>query len=605
MLDAWQYGGTMPEIFKPLFNPSLLKGRMAGYAPEFTDQQRAAAADWAKTAADPAFLDLNEKPLQRPFLADIFGRLLGYLPVAGHLDAYHLKAESASSETKGGRTPGGRLGFITSGTFANANFAAPFRAWLPTVARYRTLVNFGENQPFADAEMVFPTISILEKAATPQPFRAYFMRGAIPDSLADAVATEGIDCDASVFARAEWRFQPAAVSALFDRIMAVGRPLDEVVGGRMYRGVLTGLNEAFIVDQATRDRLVAADPGCAPLLRRMLRGEDLRPWYQEDEGRWLIFTRRGVDIDRFPSIKAYLETFRSQLEPKPTDWTGVDASGRRIEWPGRKSGSYKWYEIQDSVDYYAVFDEPKILWPDIAKRPRFSWDTDGVYVNDTAFVMPCEKWLLSVLASRVTWFCVSQLSTPLRLRGGLWQSRCKGQFMGRLPIVVPDASDRERLAALATDATAVARERYALHERVRHRLLTDFCSPAVSGQSPAFTRKPEGASATDSVSLAPATAVRPALNTRLTDWWALDFAAFRSELRKALKATIPVSERQEWEDALAGWKQNHATLTARLVAIETEIDERVYHLFGLAPADVKLLAEHAHQAMIDYPYGAV
>ena len=61
------------------------------------------------------------------------------------------------------KLPREKRGFITSGTFANANFAAPFRQWLPRVARFASLVNFGENQPFEDAEMVFPTISILEK----------------------------------------------------------------------------------------------------------------------------------------------------------------------------------------------------------------------------------------------------------------------------------------------------------------------------------------------------------------------------------------------------------------------------------------------------------
>ncbi|NLF16921.1 MAG: N-6 DNA methylase, partial [Lentisphaerae bacterium] len=231
---------------------------------------------------------------------------------AGTADAYLYFIERGLQLLR----PGGRLGFITSGTFANANFAAPFRAWLPTVARYGRLVNFGENQPFEDAEMVFPTISILEKVpagtapkpgsgipagctvcgstvpgvelhATPghdlaalqgdrlsadahsgQPrvppaavvppaaggvptaesvageaprppstsrtFRSYFMRGGIPDSIPEAVVSDGLDCEDSVLSRPEWRFQPAAVSALLDRVMAVGRPLGEAVNGRIY-----------------------------------------------------------------------------------------------------------------------------------------------------------------------------------------------------------------------------------------------------------------------------------------------------------------------------------------------------------------------------------
>jgi hypothetical protein len=505
--------------------------------------------------------------------------------------------------------PSGRLGFITSGTFSNANFAAPFRAWLPTAARLLRSVNFGENQPFADAEMVFPTISILEKrpASTSgtSTFRAYFMRNAIPDSIAEALDVDGIDCDASVLTRPEWRFQPAAVTALFDRIMACGRPLDDVVAGRIYRGVLTGLNEAFIIDQSTRDRLVAADPACTPLLHKILSGEDLRPWHQADKGNWLIvmpagFTRKSSGLTDETPAWAWLSAH----------YPALSTHLAQFEQPARKrsdQGEF-WWELR-SCDYYPAFDQPKILWPDIAKLPRFSWDTDGAYVNNTGYILPVEPWMLGILNSRVMWFCISQISTPLRLRGGLWQFRCIQQFMARLRIPdVPD-DEREALSSAALAATAIARERYALHEMVRHRLLTDFGSRKRIVE---VTAKPcqHQESAPEPRTLNPPLAqtggfASTSLNNRLIEWWTLDFAAFRAELRKAFKAEIPVKERTDWETALADWQRQHADLTARLIAIETAIDDRVYRLFNLADADRRLLADHSRHAMIDYPYGAV
>jgi len=469
--------------------------------------------------------------------------------------------------------PGGHLGFITSGTFVNANFAAPFRTWLPTVARYLRVVNFGENQPFADAEMVFPTISILEKEPGAGTYRTYFMRERIPDSIPDAVVTDGLDCDETVLARSEWRFQPAAVSALFDRVMTVGRSLKEVVEGRIYYGVKTGLNDAFIIDRATRDFLIAADPACEPVIRKMLRGQDLRPWYYQDEDRWLIFARRGIDIDSYPSVKAHLEQFREQLEPKPPGWMDRDENGRKRTWPGRKGGSYQWFEIQDSVDYYEAFDEPKILWPDIAKLPRFCWDEANCYVGNTGYILPGALWLLPVLQSRVLWFCISQISTALRLRGGHWQFRCISQFMTRLRIPDLGEDDRKRLAELGKAATEIARERYALQGKTSHRILTDL---GKGDKGP---------------------------NQALATWWKLDFPSFRKQLKKSLGAKIPLAERDDWENALAVWRTSHADFTARLVAIETEINTRVYRLFGLAKADIRLLEDHARHAMIDYPYG--
>ncbi len=56
---------------------------------------------------------------------------------------------------------------------------------------------------------------------------------------------------------------------------------------------------------------------------------------------------------------------------------------------------------------------------------------------------------------------------------------------------------------------------------------------------------------------------------------------------------------------LVEWQRQHADLTARLVAIETDIDDRVCHLFNLTDSDRRLLFDHSRHAMIDYPCGAV
>ncbi|PKO19581.1 hypothetical protein CVU37_02530 [candidate division BRC1 bacterium HGW-BRC1-1] len=467
--------------------------------------------------------------------------------------------------------PGGRLGFITSGTFVRGNFAAPFRQWLPTVARFESLVNFGENQPFEDAEMVYPTISVFEKRTAPATFPTLFIHEKIPTSLDEAIIEEGITCDESLFDESEWKFQPREVTHLFHKVMNEGVPLSVAVKKRMYRGVLTGLNEAFLIDTPTRDRLIATDPKSAEILKPMLKGEDLRPWYQDWEGRYIIFSRRGIDIDAYPAVHDYLAQYREQLEPRPTDW-----KGKNDEWPGRKPGIYKWFELQDSIEYHAEFSQPKLLWPDIQKIPRFSWDEDGFLVNDKGYILvPQSRAVQALLTSRVIWFALSQLCLPLRLRGGLWQYQSKSQFVERLP--VPGVTDVDAIALerLALSATATARERQGLHGAVRQRIATDLGQPGAS------------------------------LNNALTQWWRLDFPTFRAELKKALKADIPVRERDDWQTTLAQWRTQHETLTAQLVAIEEEINDRTNHLFHLTPTEIKTLHEFQQRTKTFYPLGEV
>ncbi|MDT8390816.1 MAG: DNA methyltransferase [Lentisphaeria bacterium] len=504
--------------------------------------------------------------------------------------------------------PDGRLGFITSGSFNNAKFAKPFRKWLPTVGRFTHVVNFGENQPFEDAEMVYPTISIIRKMRTSNiqrptsnvespehtisahgqanqdrpgetdlpenvtmSLRYYFMSGKIPESIPEAVASEGIDCDDTVYGQAEWRFQPAPVTALFNRLMNAGKPLGKVVGKRIYYGVKTGLNEAFVIDQSTRDRLIVEDPGCADMIKPMLRGEDVRPWYYKRPKCWLIFMPSG-----FTSARSGKTGQQDCWQWLCENHSSLAKHLESFEEPARKRKNQGecWWEL--AVGASSFFESPKIYWPEIAKLPRFCFDDSCVYSNNKNYVISePEPWLLAVLQSRPIWFTISQMCTPLRLRGGLWQYQCFKQFFERLPI--PDVSepDQEALAEFAKAATATARKRYALHEKVRHRIQTDLDDG---------THK---------------------LNQKLDSWWDLDFRGFRKEVKKAFKSDIPLSERADWEAALATWQSEHQSLTTRLFDTETAINDRVYALFHLTPAERQTLADHMEKAMIDYPFGEV
>jgi len=117
------------------------------------------------------------------------------------------------------------------------------------------------------------------------------------------------------------------------------------VGGRFYYGIKTGFNEAFVVDRATRDQLIAEHPSSAELLKPFLRGRDVKRWRVEPQDLWLIFTRHGVEIERYPAILRHLSQYKAELMP------GVAG--------GRKPGSYKWYEIQDNVAYWHELVAPE------------------------------------------------------------------------------------------------------------------------------------------------------------------------------------------------------------------------------------------------------
>ncbi|GIK33384.1 MAG: hypothetical protein HND43_10275 [Armatimonadetes bacterium] len=262
-----------------------------------------------------------------------------------------------------------------------------------------------------------------------------------PD-VAAIIAQSGFALPPNALNGAEWRLVDAKTAARMRRMEASGVPLGEYVKGKIYRGILTGFNEAFVIDGAKRAALIAEDPRSAEIIKPLAVGDDVRKWRIRKRDVWLIFTRRGVDLDRYPAIKRHLMRWRTELEPRPRDWK---PSKPGEEWPGRKPGTYKWYEIQDDIAYYSEFDKPKIVFPDIAKESRFAFDTECTFCTNTTYMLPgSSAFLAGVLNSAsMWWYCGEKLTVigDVAERGRL---RFFSQFVELLPI--PRASDADRAA---------------------------------------------------------------------------------------------------------------------------------------------------------------
>ena len=211
----------------------------------------------------------------------------------------------------------------------------------------------------------------------------------------------------------------------------MARRTEEYIEGKFYYGIKTGLNEAFVIDQATRDRLVAEDPRNAEIIKPWLRGRDVKRWRTEWAGLYVIFTRRGIDINQYPVVREYLTQFKDRLMPGGPN--------------GRKPGSYKWYEIQDSIDYYAEFEKPKIVYPDIAKKPEFAYDTTGAYGGNTMYILPTDELcLLGVLNSLIVEFFYRRISSSIQND----YLRFIAMYMEQVPIPLSSQAQRAAIEAL-------------------------------------------------------------------------------------------------------------------------------------------------------------
>ena len=231
-----------------------------------------------------------------------------------------------------------------------------------------------------------------------------------------------------------WNLSSGGVQQVLAKMLAKGVPLKQYVGGKIYFGVKTGFNQAFIIDGETKDMLIAEDPNSVDIIKPLLTGRDIKRYMSPAASRYLIFTRRGIDILQYPAILRFLTQFQVQLNPRPKEYT-------RSDWPGRKIGPYKWYEIQDAIDYHEKFEGQKIAWPDISDGSNFILD-EGQFFEATSFIIDSnEKGLLGLLNSKLTDFFL--LATSSQIRGGY--QRWKKIYLDPLPIP-QNISSLERVA---------------------------------------------------------------------------------------------------------------------------------------------------------------
>jgi hypothetical protein len=372
---------------------------------------------------------------------EMLGEFKGYFQ--GHYETYHGVAdlytyfiEKAVSLLKNG----GLFSYIVANKWMRANYGEPLRRWMKT-QRIEEIIDFGD-LPVFEAATTYPCIVRIRKEPRTIPPLAKGGKGgfSFPATRVGTLNFENLGAyvkeNSFPVVRASlddkgWALVDEQSQALLNKLMAIGTPLGEYVKGKIYRGVLTGLNEAFVIDERTRQRLVTEDPKSAELIRPFLAGRDIKRYEPPRNNKYLIFTRRGADIKQYPAIQKYLASFKDQLMPKPKDWKGG-------EWKGRKPGSYKWYEIQDAVDYYAEFEEPKIIVPCIVKSASYAFDKEGFYSNDkTSIIATDDLYLLGILNSRISDYVMHSISSTKQ--GGYFEY--KPMYLAQLPIRTIDFND--------------------------------------------------------------------------------------------------------------------------------------------------------------------
>ena len=435
--------------------------------------------------------------------------------------------------------PGGRLGYISSSTFFKTGSGAPLRNFLRTKATLEIVVDFGDHQIF-EGVTTYPAVLTMRAGAPEESHELRFWNvEKLPsDNFDKAFEEMAQPYPQKSLGSDSWELEALPIRALRKKIRDGKKKLRDVYGPPLY-GIKTGLNDAFVIDKVTKERLCREDPRSAELLKPFLVGKDLRRWRSEPRGLWIIYIPKNrINIDDFPAIRNWLLPYKEKSENRATD--------------------QQWFELQQAQEAYsAPISNVKISYPHFSVERLFSLETSGAFSNDKTYFLPTsDTFALALLNSSVLWLILSNISPAVR--GGFHELRV--QYVETLPI--PSATDAQKaeLATLAEAAQAAAEQRYALQQDITRRI------PDLAAGGPAK------------------------LTTKLKEWWNLpDFAAFQAEVKKALKADIPLRERGEWDSWITENRMKIHALSADIARIEADINRKVYALFDLTPAEIALL----------------
>ncbi len=470
-------------------------------------------------------------------------------------DLYCLFTERGYSLLK----EGGLQSFIMPNKWMLVSYGKELRRFMAKTD-LQQIINFGDVQ-FFDEATIYVCIFVTRKdnkqrndvqalSLNQKTFHGDFL---------NEVPTQLAAYPADTFGESEWIIQPKAHFDILKKMLQQGTALKDMPIS-IYRGVLTGYNDAFFIDEDTKERLITEDPKSAELIKPLLRGRDIQVWAPVWDNLYLLFvpwhfpnhsdsTIQGASEksendfkERYPSIYAYLENHKEKLSARNKAETGI---------------RYEWYALQRwAADYYEEFSRPKIMYPNMTSLFPFIYDEKGFFGNDKTFMITANddsvnlKYITAILNSKLCklwiWYNCPEL------QGGTREIR-KVYFENfRIPLNV-DQQPLARLTDLQMQQVGQLQEK---RTRFLRRLSENF----------------EGIKIT----------------TALQTFDQLDFKGFVAELKKQ-KIKLSLVQQDEWEDYFNQYRQVCQELSEQIQATDNEIDDRVFDLYGLTPEEKRII----------------
>ncbi|WP_101024185.1 class I SAM-dependent DNA methyltransferase [Helicobacter pylori] len=345
--------------------------------------------------------------------------------------------------------------FITSNKYARAKYGAKLREWL---LKKTTIVSYMELNALKVFESAAVDTSIMNFIKQTPPKESVFnYYEPTPNDKDDLKSTPSLSMKQSVLSTESFIFANATLLDLRDKIEQSGTPLKDW-GIQIYRGILTGCNEAFIITTEKRDAILNAcktqeeRERTEALIKPILRGKDIKRYSYEWAGEWLINTHNGytsaqkskippIDIEKYPATKAHLDAH----------WDTIATRCDQGDTP---------YNLRNCA-YLEDFEKEKIVYPCImAKEPCFVYEEKGFYAPAPANIVTGDKIEIQYLTALLNSKCIYFAMRKFYMGGGI-EGELKTNNLEKIPIPKITHKNQE----LARKITDGAKQILALKEK--------------------------------------------------------------------------------------------------------------------------------------------
>ncbi len=426
----------------------------------------------------------------------------------------------------------GIFSFILPNKFLKATYGYEIRNYIINHGRVILLYDFDDFPVFHDAT-TYPLIFIIDKKINSHNNFIYSKINKTVKELPieNLKFSEELYDYQELLKNKEWNFSGKGLSKIIEKIKAQSVPLSVHVNKMVYLGIKTGKNEAFIIDQSTKD-MIEKDGGI-DIIKPIATGKEIYRYQYINNNKYLLCTDYEIDIPKlYPSVFKWLQRFEEDLKKR-----------------GDKGKD--WWNLRP-CDYYDKIASPKIIWRSISNECGFYLDESGdlMLSNNNYFISSNSFHLLAILNSKISFLILSNICTSLQ--GGFFDFR-RDKVL-ELPIPIHLESENLGISAIAQQA----------HKNEFSNLSSKFIR--------ALLRKFDKIKETK----------------KLSQWYLLSYNEFIKELSKQ-KIKLSLSEEAEWEDYFAQEKQKALDIKNTIDATDKEIDQMVYELYGLTEEEIEIV----------------